>query len=79
MPSCDTGHNVIGLCHPGFKAKQVPCLVALKGIAGQPGWLSGLAPPSVQTLILETWDRVPRRASCMELASPSSCVSVSHE
>ena len=26
---------------------------------GQPGWLSRLAPPSAQGVILETWDRVP--------------------
>ena len=42
---------------------------------GQPGWLSSLAPPSAQGLILETLDRVPRRAPCMEPASPSACVS----
>ena len=44
---------------------------------GIPGWLSGLAPPSVQGVILETQDRVPRRAPCMEPASPSACVSAS--
>ena len=38
---------------------------------GQPGWLSGLVPPSAQGLILETWDRVPRQAPCMEPASLS--------
>ena len=42
---------------------------------GQPRWLSGLAPPSAQGLILETQDRVPRRAPCVEPASPSACVS----
>ena len=36
---------------------------------GQPGWLSGLALPSSQGLILETRDRVPHRAHCMELTS----------
>ena len=40
-------------------------------------WLSGGAPPSAQGLILETRDRVPRRAPCMEPASPSACVSAS--
>ena len=37
--------------------------------------------PSAQGVILETWDPVPRRAPCMEPASPSACVSasVSHE
>ena len=43
-----------------------------------PGWLSGLAPPSAQGVILETWDGVPRQAPCMEPASPSACVSASH-
>ena len=44
---------------------------------GQPGWLSGLAPPSAQGLTLETQDQVPRRAPYMEPASPSPCVSAS--
>ena len=44
---------------------------------GIPGWLSGLAPPSAQGLILETWDRVPRQVPCMEPASSSACVSAS--
>ena len=46
---------------------------------GQPGWLSGLALPSAQGVILETQDQVPRRAPapCMEPASPSACVSAS--
>ena len=51
--------------------------------AGSPGGLSGLAPPPAQGVILETRDRVPHRAPCMEPASPSACVSaslsVSHE
>ena len=41
---------------------------------GQPGWFSGLEPPSAQGLILETRDRVPYQAPCMEPASPSACV-----
>ena len=52
-------------------------------IRGQLEWHSGLALPSAQGLILETWDRVPRRTPCMEPASPSAWVSaslsVSHE
>ena len=44
---------------------------------GQPGWLRGLAPPSAQVVILETWDQVPYLAPCMEPASPSACVSAS--
>ena len=43
--------------------------------SGQLRWLSGLALPSAQGLILETWDRVPCRAPRMEPASPSACVS----
>ena len=46
-------------------------------ILGQPGWLSGLAPPSAEGRILETRDRVPHRAPCIEPASPSACVSAS--
>ena len=41
----------------------------------QPWWLSGLAPPSVQGVILET--QVPRLAPYMEPASPSACASAS--
>ena len=48
-----------------------------EGQWGHPGWLRGLASPSAQGLILESRDRVPRRAPCMEPASPSACVSVS--
>ena len=44
---------------------------------GQPQGLSGLAPPSAQGLILGTGDRVPRRAPCMEPASPSAWISAS--
>ena len=45
--------------------------------SGKPGWLSGLALPSAQGMILASWDRVPRRARCMEPTSPSACVSAS--
>ena len=43
--------------------------------SGQSQWLSGLALPSAQGVILETGDRVPRQgqAPCMEPASPSAC------
>ena len=44
---------------------------------GQPWWRSGLAPPAAWGVILETRDRVPHLASCMEPASPSACVSAS--
>ena len=45
--------------------------------SGPPQWLSSLVPPSAQGVILETWNRVPRQAPCMEPASPSACVSAS--
>ena len=44
---------------------------------GQRSQLNGLAPPSAQGVILEILDPVPRRAPCMEPASPSACVSAS--
>ena len=44
---------------------------------GQPRWLSDLALPLAQGLMLGTWDPVPRRAPCTEPASPSACVSAS--
>ena len=44
---------------------------------GQPGWPSGLAPPSAQAVILETQDRVPCQAPCVEPTSPSACVPAS--
>ena len=43
---------------------------------GQPQWCSGLAPPAAQGVILETLDRVPRRAPCMEPASLSMSLSL---
>ena len=58
-----------------MKAEKGNLILKLK--VGQLGWLSGLAPPSAQGMILETRDRVPRRAPCMEPASPSTCVSAS--
>ena len=49
-----------------------------KHIAGQPGWLSGLALPSARGVILETQDRVPPQAPCMEEpVSPPACVCLS--
>ena len=44
-------------------------LLLKKSTIGQPRWLIGLAPPTAQGKILETWDRVPRQAPCMEPAS----------
>ena len=50
---------------------------------GHPGGSVVERLPSAQGVILETWDRVPCQAPCMEPASPSACVSaslcVSHE
>ena len=54
-----------------------PCTHYNKYTFGQPGWLSGLAPPAAQVVMLETRDRVPRLAPSMEPASPSACVSAS--
>ena len=53
------------------------CSSHAKDSRGQPGWLSGLAPPSVQGVILESQDRVLNQAPCMEPASPSAFVSAS--
>ena len=44
---------------------------------GQPQWPSGLVPPSAKGMILETRDRVPRQAPCMEPASLSESLCVS--
>ena len=44
---------------------------------GQPRWRRGLAPPAAWGVILETRDQIPRRAPCVEPASPSACVSAS--
>ena len=52
-------------------------LANLKGKGGQPHWRSGLAPPAARCVILETWDGVPCRASCVEPASLSACVPAS--
>ena len=60
----------------GVESREVQ-LLSKTGCFGQPRWRSGLAPPAAWGVILETRDRVPRRASCMEPASPSACVSAS--
>ena len=51
------------------------------GEAGQPQRFSGLVLPPAQGMILESRDRVPHRAPCMEPASPSTSLPlcVSHE
>ena len=43
----------------------------------KPWWLSGLAPSSAQGVILETRNRVPRQAPCMEPASLCLCLCLS--
>ena len=65
-------------CEPKFFQTNKQKKSIKKIIWGQPKWLSGLALPSAQGLILETRDRFPRQAPCMEPASPSACVSASH-
>ena len=72
---------VIGVRWEGV-VEQIPFIMReLHGlrtiIRGRPRWLSGLAPPSAQGVILETRERVPRLAPCMEPDSPSACVSAS--
>ena len=81
----DTELNLMTLRSQPELKSRIRCLTVrncqmfkyLKIILRQPWWLSGLAPPSAQGLILETWDRVPPQAPCMEPASPSACVSAS--
>ena len=56
----------------------------IKEHSGQPGWLSGLALPSAQGVILETWDQVPRQVLAWSLLLPLPVplplsLSVSHE
>ena len=50
-----------------------------KNQSGQPGWFSGLAPPSAQGMIPDSRVRGPHQAPCMEPppASPPACVSAS--
>ena len=62
------GHTIsLGLSFVFFKVMRL----------GQPRWLSGLALPSAQGVILETQDGVPCRAPCMDPAPPSAYVSAS--
>ena len=65
---------------PGVLGQQLRpggCFPVKKVLPGQPGWLSGLALRSAQGVILETWDRVPRQAPCMEPASPAAALCLS--
>ena len=68
------------LSHPGCPGNQFYTKYSRKIeeiLLGAARWLSGLAPPSAQDVILETQDPVPRRAPCMEPTSPSAYVSAS--
>ncbi|CAK7311989.1 hypothetical protein VULLAG_LOCUS16466 [Vulpes lagopus] len=67
--SCPSGEPGFWWHQDGFENEKLD--------EGQPRWLSGLASPSAQGMILKTWDGVPCRAPCMEPASPSACVSAS--
>ena len=44
-------------------------------LGGSLGGSAVLRLPLAQGIILESWDRVPHQAPCMEDASPSACVS----
>ena len=49
------------------RGKKRNSSLKVKGLdSGSPRWLSGLAPPSAQGVVLEILDRVPRQAPCME-------------
>ena len=54
------------------KMPLTTCDLKKKKEFGQPGWLSDLAPPLAQGVILETQDQVPHQAPCMEPASASA-------
>ena len=69
-------HPVLGLACTSLK-EPTELTVKYLAIPGQPGWLSGLALPSAQGVVLETQDQVPRRAPWLEPASPSAFVSAS--
>ena len=60
-----------------FRGKSIGVNVCIEKGLGQPGWLSGLAPPLARGVILEARDQVPHRGSLRGPASPSACVSAS--
>ena len=73
-------HHVLkGPWHP--KPLNHLCMVVEPSIEQRhSGSLGGAAVwhlPLAQGAILETWDRIPRRAPSMEPVSPSACVSAS--
>ena len=57
--------------------RRAPALSLSVNRLGTPGWPAVEHLPSAQGVILETQDRVPHRAPCVESASPSACVSAS--
>ena len=72
-PNLDCSNSLVAL----ETGQEFAVLENMNFFLGQPWWRSGLVPPSAQGVILETRDQVPRRAPCMEPASPSACVSAS--
>ena len=54
----------------GFTQYTKYYLIQKRLDVGRPRWLSGLAPPSAQGLILETQDRVPHLAPAWSLLLP---------
>ena len=50
---------------------------AAETLEKEPRWLRGLVPPSAQGVNLETGDRVPRQAPCMEPVSLPVSLSLS--
>ena len=52
-------------------------IVHKTGVGGSLGGSAVECLPSAQGVILETRDRVPRQAPCMEPVSPSACISAS--
>ena len=60
-----------------LRGKKPDNLFSVQWLYRAPPWRSGLAPPVAWGVTLETQDRVPCWASCMEPAFPSACVSAS--
>uniref|UniRef100_A0A8C0JI70 DNA mismatch repair protein MSH3 n=1 Tax=Canis lupus dingo TaxID=286419 RepID=A0A8C0JI70_CANLU len=57
-----------GLCSIYHKKVSVREIKSIKTDNMEiPGWLSCLAPALAQGMILESWDRVPHQASCVEI------------
>ena len=66
------------LSHPGIPRERILSRLSDKNAsAGSPGGSAVWCLPLAQGVILESQDRVPRQAPCMEPAFPSACVSAS--